>query len=90
MSDFDPSRGDYEIDAIRQAWALLARLDGRGRLRAAAYLVTLAVESPIRDSDGSPKGGDAEGGSVHDGADPKGIAQHEYPKSERGKDGEKR
>jgi hypothetical protein len=28
-----------------------------------------------RDSDGSPKGGNAEGGTVHDSADPKGIAR---------------
>lgn len=28
-----------------------------------------------RDSDGSPQGGNAEGGAVHDSADPKGIAR---------------
>lgn len=33
-----------------------------------------------RDSDGSPKGGDGEAGSVHDSADPKGIA-HTHPES---------
>lgn len=32
------------------------------------------IRVPRRDSDGSPKGGDSEAGSVHDSADPKGIA----------------
>jgi len=31
-------------------------------------------DSRMCDSDGSPKGGDGEAGSVHDSADPKGIA----------------
>lgn len=34
----------------------------------------LVLQNP-RDSDGSPAGGDAEQGSVHDGAGPEGIAQ---------------
>ena len=33
-----------------------------------------AIAAWDRDSDGSPKGGDGEAGSVHDSADPKGIA----------------
>lgn len=39
----------------------------------------LRPTTALRDSDGSPKGGDAEGGSVHDSAGPKGIAQGGQP-----------
>lgn len=36
---------------------------------------SLIASRSARDSDGSPKGGDGEAGSVHDSPDPKGIAE---------------
>ena len=45
---------DREIAVIREAWKMLAVLDGRSRIRAVAYLIQLAVELPERDSDEHP------------------------------------
>lgn len=59
------------LDHLPEDRTWLARQVGAAIATADGYLRDW---SPLCDSDGSPKGGDAEGGSVHDSAGPQDIA----------------
>jgi hypothetical protein len=58
-----------------EAWRRIFADDDlrRARSRLSLHEIRLIVRH-VRDSDGSPKGGDGEAGSVHDSAGPQGIA----------------
>jgi hypothetical protein len=90
-SGFDPSRVEKLIEAERMVLDMLDDAYRRNKMhylhfspawdvtqaRIAAMSWVLAGLLAARDSDGSPKGGDSLSGSVHDSADPQGIAQGE-------------
>lgn len=61
----------YRIVAASDKLERAARSQDRKRLEDELAVLAAAVQA-LRDSDGSPQGGDAESGSVHDSAGPSG------------------